>query len=178
MFLLLITCQPTDIVFLSDLKKRRRFSIPLNLLFHCIFSHNPYLIVQINIFNERLFIYRYPKETLDLILSDNNIKDQQWSRFLVFLIKHSKAGPPYRDALQTTKKPRLMQLLAANTGGTATNLPTADRAEMQFQAIRVISLLIKFDEKWLSGQPDLIELLKRIWCSDTYHVSIFYTFLF
>lgn len=104
------------------------------------------------------------------MLSDNNIKDQQWSRFLVFLIKHPKAGPPYREALQTSKKPRLMQLLAANTGGAAANLPQADRAEMQFQAIRAISLLIKFDEKWLAGQQDLIELLKRIWCSDQYHV--------
>lgn len=64
-----------------------------------------------------------------------------------------------------------MQLLAANTGGISANLPQADRAEMQFQAIRVISLLIKFDEKWLANQPDLIELLKRIWCSDQYHVS-------
>ncbi|KAH9644539.1 hypothetical protein HF086_002340 [Spodoptera exigua] len=89
-----------------------------------------------------------------------------------------EAGSPFREplvkflmreALQTSKKPRLMQLLAANTGGNSANLPTADRAEMQFQAIRVISLLIKFDEKWLSGQQDLIELLKRIWCSDQYH---------
>ncbi|XP_022821038.1 transformation/transcription domain-associated protein isoform X3 [Spodoptera litura] len=115
------------------------------------------------------FLMRYPKETLDLILSDNNIKDQQWSRFLVFLIKHAKAGPAYREALQTTKKPRLMQLLAASIGGNLPNVSTADRAEMQFQAIRVVSLLIKFDEKWLSGQQDLIELIKRIWCSDQYH---------
>lgn len=112
---------------------------------------------------------RYPKETLDLILSDNNIKDQQWSRFLVFLIKHPKAGPPYREALQTAKKPRLMQLLANPNNS---NLPMADKSEMQFQAIRVVSLLIKFDEKWLSTQQDLVELLKRIWCSDQYHVSI------
>ncbi|XP_050553861.1 transcription-associated protein 1 isoform X13 [Spodoptera frugiperda] len=115
------------------------------------------------------FLMRYPKETLDLILSDNNIKDQQWSRFLVFLIKHPKAGPAYREALQTAKKPRLMQLLAASIGGNLPNVSTADRAEMQFQAIRVVSLLIKFDEKWLSGQQDLIELIKRIWCSDQYH---------
>ncbi|CAH2988559.1 unnamed protein product [Chilo suppressalis] len=109
------------------------------------------------------FLLRYPKETLDLILSDNNIKDQQWSRFLVFLVKHPEAGSVYREALQTAKKPRLMQLLAAST--------QPDRAEMQFQAVRVISLLIKYDDQWLSTQHDLIELLKRIWCSDQYHES-------
>ncbi|KAL0894581.1 hypothetical protein ABMA27_013148 [Loxostege sticticalis] len=114
------------------------------------------------------FLLRYPKETLDLILSDNNIKDQQWSRFLVFLVKHADAGAAYREALQTAKKPRLMQLLAANSGA-APSLPQPDRAEMQFQAIRVVSLLIKYDTQWLSTQHDLIELIKRIWCSDQYH---------
>lgn len=122
--------------------------------------------------SQYFFIFRYPKETLDLVLSDNNIKDQQWSRFLVYLIKHPKAGPPYREALQTAKKPRLMQLLAANVTGAATSVPQADRAEMQYQAIRAISLLIKFDDKWLASQQDLIDLLKRIWCSDQYHVSV------
>ncbi|CAK1549719.1 unnamed protein product [Leptosia nina] len=115
------------------------------------------------------FLLRYPKETLDLTMSDNNIKDQQWNRFLVFLVKHEEAGPAFRETLQTTKKPRLLQLLAANNSGATANLPQADKAEMQFQAIRVISLLIKFDDQWLSTQHDLIELLKRIWCSDQYH---------
>lgn len=107
-------------------------------------------------------------------MTDINIKDQQWSRFLVFLIKHPEAGAAYRETLQTIKKARLMQLLAANSGGAAANLPQADKSEMQFQAIRVISLLIKYDDQWLSTQHDLVELLKRIWCSDQYHVRIFY----
>ncbi|XP_046961593.1 transcription-associated protein 1 isoform X1 [Vanessa cardui] len=113
------------------------------------------------------FLLRYPKETLDLIMSDNNIKDQQWSRFLVYLVKHPEAGPAFREALATCKKQRLMQLLAAGSLGAAA--APADRAEMQFQAVRVVSLLIKFDDQWLSAQHDLVELLKRIWCSDQYH---------
>ncbi|XP_028033958.1 transcription-associated protein 1 isoform X2 [Bombyx mandarina] len=114
------------------------------------------------------FLMRYPKETLDLVLGDNNIKDQQWSRFLVFLIRHPEAGPAYREALQTSKKPRLMQLLASNSTATAAQ-PQPEKAEMQFQAVRAISLLIKYDDQWLSTQHDLIELLKRIWYSDKYH---------
>ncbi|XP_049868860.1 transcription-associated protein 1 isoform X2 [Pectinophora gossypiella] len=117
------------------------------------------------------FLIRYPKETLDLIMMDNNIKDQQWSRFLIFLIKHPEAGGTFREALQTSKKPRLMQLLATNTGAAATTLPQADRAEMQFQAIRAVSLLIKFDDQWMSTQHDLMEMIKRIWCNDQYHES-------
>lgn len=119
-----------------------------------------------------IFFHRYPKETLDLIMSDNNIKDQQWNRFLIFLVKHPDAGAAYRESLQTTKKTRLMQLLAVNTGGAAVALPQSDKAEMQFQAIRVLSLLIKYDDQWLSTQHDLVELVKRVWCSDQYHVSM------
>ncbi|XP_050675423.1 transcription-associated protein 1 [Leptidea sinapis] len=115
------------------------------------------------------FLLRYPKETLDLIMSDNNIKEQQWSRFLIYLIKNEEAGPAFREALQTTKKQRLLQLLAANTGGALANMPQVDKAEMQFQGVRVIWMLIKFDEQWLSTQHDVIELLKRIWCNDQYH---------
>ncbi|XP_045458905.1 transcription-associated protein 1 [Melitaea cinxia] len=102
------------------------------------------------------FLLRYPKETLELIMSDANIKEQQWSRFLVYLVKHGAAGAVFREALQAGKKPRLLQLLAG--GG-----------ELQFQAVRVVALLVKFDGHWLSAQHDVVELLERIWCSDTYH---------
>ncbi|KPJ11920.1 Transformation/transcription domain-associated protein [Papilio machaon] len=115
------------------------------------------------------FLLRYPKETLDLMMNDINIKDQQWSRFIIYLIKHPEAGPAFREALQTSKKPRLQQLLAVNNSAATAALPQTDRNEMQFQAIRIISLLIKYDDQWLSGQHELMELLKRIWCSDSYH---------
>lgn len=105
-------------------------------------------------------------------MSDNNIKDQQWSRFLIYLVKHPEAGSAYREALQTTKKPRLMQLLAANTVNASQNIALSDRCEMQFQAVRVLSLLIKFDDQWLITQHDSVELVKRIWCNDHYHVSM------
>lgn len=42
------------------------------------------------------------------------------------------------------------------------------RNELQFQSIRVISLLIKFDDQWLSNQKDLVEALKQIWSDDRY----------
>ncbi|KAG8225079.1 hypothetical protein J437_LFUL000058 [Ladona fulva] len=47
------------------------------------------------------FLLRYPSETIDVFLQENNIKDQQWSRFFEFLIKH-KDGKPFRDVLQNS----------------------------------------------------------------------------
>ncbi|XP_052746122.1 transcription-associated protein 1 isoform X5 [Bicyclus anynana] len=146
----------------------RFIDVLCRLIFH---TEKSLLIEAGSPFREPLvkFLLRYPKETLDLIMSDNNIRDQQWSRFLIYLVKHSEAGPPFREALHTSKKARLMQLLAANSPGTTVTIPPVDKSEMQFQAVRVISLLIKFDDQWLSTQHELIELLKRIWCSDQYH---------
>ncbi|XP_041986434.1 transcription-associated protein 1 isoform X2 [Aricia agestis] len=103
------------------------------------------------------FLLRYPKETLELVMSDNNMKDAQWSRFLVYLVKHPESGGAFREALRGPKRPRLLQLLAA------------DRPELTYQAVRLVSLLVKFDPEWLSAQHDLVELLQRIWCSDRYH---------
>lgn len=122
-----------------------------------------------------LCMSRYPKETLDLLMNDINIKDQQWSRFIIYLMRHPDAGLAIREALQTPKKPRLLQLLAVNNSAAAAATATqTERNEMQFQAIRIISLLIKYDDQWLSAQHDLIELLKNIWCSDSYHVRLFH----
>ncbi|XP_013181191.1 PREDICTED: transformation/transcription domain-associated protein [Papilio xuthus] len=115
------------------------------------------------------FLLRYPKETLDLLMNDINIKDQQWSRFVIYLMKHPDAGPAIREALQTSKKPRLQQLLAVNSGAATAAFSQTERNEMQFQAIRIISILIKYDDQWMSGQHEIMELLKRIWCSDSYH---------
>lgn len=114
------------------------------------------------------FLLRYPKETLELVMTDNNIKDPQWNRFLVYLIKDKERGAPFREVLQTTKKPRLMQLLSANTSSTMASFSQVDRTEMQFQGIRIVSLLIKHDDQWLSTQHEIVEMIKRIWCNDQY----------
>lgn len=45
------------------------------------------------------------------------------------------------------------------------------RNELQFQSIRIISVLIKFDDQWLASQQDLVQALKQIWCDDGYLVS-------
>ncbi|XP_044007561.1 transformation/transcription domain-associated protein isoform X2 [Aphidius gifuensis] len=112
------------------------------------------------------FLLRYPTESLHLFLHDNNIKDQQWSRFLEFLIKH-KDGKPFRDVLQNSSN-RLITMLLAHSSQTNTNLTITDKNELQHQAIKIISVLVKFDEDWLSNQTQIIAALKQIWCNDDY----------
>lgn len=40
-----------------------------------------------------------------------------------------------------------------------------------YQSVRIVSLLIKFDEEWLSGQQELVAAFKAVWCNDEYQVS-------
>lgn len=47
---------------------------------------------------------------------------------------------------------------------------TADKREMQYQSIRITSLLIKLDDQWLSSQHQLVNAYKQIWCEDQYQV--------
>jgi len=41
---------------------------------------------------------------------------------------------------------------------------------MQYQSIRIASLLIKLDDQWLSSQHQLVNAYKQIWCDDQYQV--------
>jgi len=45
-----------------------------------------------------------------------------------------------------------------------------DKTEMQYQSIRITSLLIKQDDQWLSSQHQLVNAYKQIWCDDQYQV--------
>lgn len=112
------------------------------------------------------FFLRYPNETLEMFMVDSYIKEQQFSRYLEYLIKH-KEGKVFRDYIQNNMVQRLISLTLSNINVNIL-LSVTERNEMQYQSIRIISILIKYDEQWLSGQQELIEALKQIWCSDTY----------
>ncbi|XP_032685098.1 transformation/transcription domain-associated protein [Odontomachus brunneus] len=113
------------------------------------------------------FLLRYPADTLSLFLHDNNIKDQQWSRYLEYLIKH-KDGKPIRDILHNSSTRLVAMLLTHSNTQTNSNLSHMEKSELQYRAIKIIALLIRFDEQWLSTQTQLVSALKQIWCANDY----------
>lgn len=118
------------------------------------------------------FLLRYPKESLDLFLHDNNVKDTQWNRFLIYLLKH-KDGKVFRDTMQE-KQTRLIQLILCNSYDVTPNpqqtnlLTREDRYEAQHQSVLIIHTLTEFDDQWLATQNDIIAALKTIWANDLY----------
>ncbi|KAL0100349.1 hypothetical protein PUN28_019603 [Cardiocondyla obscurior] len=110
-------------------------------------------------------LLRYPTDALNLFLHDSNIKDQQWSRYLEYLISH-KDGKPFRDILHNSTA-RLVTMLLAHSQ-TNSNLSRMEKSEVQYRAIKIIGILIKYDEQWLSTQSQLVGALKQIWYNDDY----------
>ncbi|KAG5328830.1 TRRAP protein, partial [Acromyrmex heyeri] len=126
------------------------------------------LLVEVsNPFKEPLMkcLLRYPTDALNLFLHDSNIKDQQWSRYLEYLIGH-KDGKPFRDILHNSTA-RLVTMLLAHSQ-TNSSLTHMEKNEVQYRAIKIIGILIKYDEQWLSTQNQLVGALKQIWYNDDY----------
>lgn len=87
-------------------------------------------------------------------------------RYLEFLIKQKEDGKVFRDYIQNNLVKRLITLVLSNY--ISLNLEPHERNELQYQGIRIVSLLIKFDDPWLSTQQELVDALKQLWYDDAY----------
>nr|XP_018903777.1 PREDICTED: transformation/transcription domain-associated protein isoform X3 [Bemisia tabaci] len=113
------------------------------------------------------FLLRYPKETVDLVLQDKNVKESCWSKYLAFITKH-KSGKPFRDVLQSDEGvQKLIQMVKAPVDYQS-NLTEEEKEELRFQGVRIVAWLIKFDDQWLSSQFTLVDSLTEIWCDNQY----------
>ncbi len=103
------------------------------------------------------------------------MKDSQWSRFIEHLLTHAQ-GEMFRISLQEKSE----KLIAMMTGGTtstnqlvqlgiqqAPSVSPADRAEIQYWAIRFTAILVKKCPGWIAGQQQLVETIRGIWCNET-----------
>nr|ANJ04666.1 transformation/transcription domain-associated protein [Nilaparvata lugens] len=62
-----------------------------------------------------------------------------------------------------------MNMALAYSTSNLTNAGDAEKnAELQYQSIRIVSLLVKLDDQWLSTQHQLVATYRQIWCNDQY----------
>nr|XP_042899044.1 transformation/transcription domain-associated protein isoform X5 [Parasteatoda tepidariorum] len=116
------------------------------------------------------FLKRYPTQTIELLLSDQNIYEEQVTRFSEYLLKNQE-GKAFREVLQQNPTKLVSMAFGANQTTTpvtstitgVTHVPIIH--EIQFQAIRTVSLLAKLDDEWLSEQHQLVACLRKIWIS-------------
>lgn len=131
----------------------------------------------------RKFLQRYPDHTLDLLLTERNLQEDQIYRFVKFLLKGPE-GTIFREILQ--KNPaRLIKFLSGPiTINETVNIPQPQvqvevgairpptqtqvvtvTYNLQFQAILILSIIVKHDDQWLSSQPAIVDALIKVWNS-------------
>lgn len=104
------------------------------------------------------FLKRYPEETIEIFLHESNVKNPQYNRFLIYLLKH-KDGIAFQIILQK-KEYRLVELILKEKSPEYT---TEDETEAQHQSILIIYTLIELNEKWIDSQVNIINALTLIW---------------
>ncbi|XP_042623394.1 LOW QUALITY PROTEIN: transformation/transcription domain-associated protein [Cyprinus carpio] len=112
----------------------------------------------------------HTSKTVDLHNIDHTQKHTQWFYHLQSFLKH-KDAKPLRDVLASNPN-RFVPLLVP-AGPAATVRPgspstSTARLDLQFQAIKIISIIVKNDEGWLAGQHSLVSQLRRVWVSEAF----------
>ncbi|XP_072524219.1 transformation/transcription domain-associated protein isoform X1 [Salminus brasiliensis] len=116
------------------------------------------------------FLTRHPSQTVELFMMEATLNDPQWSRMFMSFLKH-KDAKPLRDVLASNPS-RFVPLLVS-AGAAATVRPgspstSTARLDLQFQAVKIISIIVKNDEGWLAGQHSLVSQLRRVWVSEAF----------
>ncbi|KAF4085228.1 hypothetical protein AMELA_G00114400 [Ameiurus melas] len=116
------------------------------------------------------FLTRHPSQTVELFMMEATLNDPQWSRMFMSFLKH-KDAKPLRDVLASNPSRFVPLLVPAGTPGTvrpgSPSTSTA-RLDLQFQAVKIISIIVKNDEGWLAGQHSLVSQLRRVWVSEAF----------
>ncbi|XP_051968309.1 transformation/transcription domain-associated protein-like [Xyrauchen texanus] len=116
------------------------------------------------------FLTRHPSQTVELFMMEATLNDPQWSRMFMSFLKH-KDAKPLRDVLASNPN-RFVNLLVpagpASTVRPGSPSTNTARLDLQFQAIKIISIIVKNDEGWLAGQHSLVSQLRRVWVSEAF----------
>uniref|UniRef100_A0A8C4EK75 Transformation/transcription domain-associated protein n=1 Tax=Dicentrarchus labrax TaxID=13489 RepID=A0A8C4EK75_DICLA len=116
------------------------------------------------------FLTRHPSQTVELFMMEATLNDPQWSRMFMSFLKH-KDAKPLRDVLASNPNRFVPLLVPAGTAATVrpgSPSTTTARLDLQFQAIKIISIIVKNDESWLAGQHSLVSQLRRVWVSEAF----------
>ncbi|KAJ7305883.1 hypothetical protein JRQ81_010249, partial [Phrynocephalus forsythii] len=116
------------------------------------------------------FLTRHPSQTVELFMMEATLNDPQWSRMFMSFLKH-KDAKPLRDVLAANPNRFITLLLPGGTQATVRpGSPSTStmRLDLQFQAIKIISIIVKNDECWLANQHSLVSQLRRVWVSEAF----------
>lgn len=121
------------------------------------------------------FLNRYPEETVDFLLNNENVKASQYNKFMIYLLKH-KNGQSFKNVMET-KSNRLTELIINDRnsyrggGSQLISHNIKDEFEAQQQAVTIVYTLVQLNNQWLPTQVMIVNALKTIWTNDLHKSS-------
>lgn len=122
------------------------------------------------------FLRRVPEHTIQLLLTERNLHEQQVYRLLKFILKGDQ-GQVFRNVL--SQQPYYGKLAMLTSGLVTINMTETDESgqvvrrpaafDLRYQAILIISIMIKYDNDWLVSRRQLVDNLQQIWISEDFH---------
>lgn len=100
------------------------------------------------------FLLRYPEESITFLLADEQIRNHQYNRFTIFLLKH-KDGSVFKSVMEN-RSVRLKELILRTT---------VNKTE-QHHAVVIVSTITELNNQWLSTQMGIVDALNHIWRID------------
>jgi transformation/transcription domain-associated protein len=115
------------------------------------------------------FLVRYPEETIEIFMNEVNIKNTQYNRFLIYLLRH-KDNAVFKNILKK-KDARIVELILKEKSAHSTILSEytiEDENEAQHQAVLIVSTLVAdiASDKWILQQTKIMNALSEIWTKD------------
>ncbi|KAL7021314.1 hypothetical protein ACKWTF_011837 [Chironomus riparius] len=102
------------------------------------------------------FLLRFPEETITFLLADEQIKNQQYNRFTIFLLKNID-GNVFKSVMEN-RSSRLKELILRVNSSPSKN--------EQYHAILIIRTITELNNQWLSSQMGIVDALNHIWRID------------
>lgn len=124
------------------------------------------------------FLRRVPDHTISLLLTERNLHEQQVYRLLKYILRGDD-GKVFRDVLSQqmyyTKLAMLTSgLVSVSMTDTDENGQMIKRQatfDLRYQAILIMSIMIKYDNDWLVSRRQLVDNLQSIWVSEEFHLK-------
>ncbi|KAG9509570.1 Transformation/transcription domain-associated protein, partial [Fragariocoptes setiger] len=137
------------------------------------------------------FLLRYPEHSVNLMFSERNLHEDQVYRFVKFLFK-GPDGEKFREVAK--QQLNFLKLIRLASGVVTESIHVASiqpgppgqegpqigpqiqrrnvAYDLRYQAVLITSILVKYDETWLSSSRygrQLVEVLQTIWLSEDFH---------
>ncbi|XKL66766.1 hypothetical protein PGB90_010186 [Kerria lacca] len=118
------------------------------------------------------FVLKYPLETIVLFLQEKYMKEYEWGSYLLFMLKHEN-GKPFRDVFDKTEIVDMLSSLIDIFSKSDSTLNTNEKATIRYHAIKTLSIIIKFNDQWLTPQKKITSILTKIWTDNDSYQEIF-----